>query len=170
MEFAEEMLTTALDYVRAKEEVEEEHASTAHKAFEKAVDQEKVLESFAKEVQHDAEDADIILKTYEKEHYYEDREERREMAVADVAHHVDSYVESRLHEAREMELHARQEEEEAKRIYEELRMDEEALEASLNELQALKEQKQKNLKQEWGRCGTCEGKKLHESDEATWSN
>ena len=140
------MLETAIDYVHTREEVEEEHASEAHRALEKAAEREKALEAAAKEVHHDAEDADDILETYERGMYPEDREERREMAVADVAHNVENYVASRLEETREAEQRAKEEEENAHLVAEELKRDEENLKASLNALQALKREKEKEQK------------------------
>jgi hypothetical protein len=122
----EEMLETALYYVQTKEQVEEEHAIQAHQAIEKAVDQEKVLEEFAKKAYQDA-----------------DGLERREMAVADLAHNfvdndieerVHNYVEERLRAAKIQEALATVEEEEAVQNLKELKLTEEEFKATLEEL------------------------------------
>lgn len=133
----EEMLEAAIDFVKTGEAAEEEHAAHAHQAFEKAVKQEKVLEEFAQEAKHDAEDADRILNVYERNNLPEDFEERREMAVADIAHHVDSYVEERHRQAHNDEVAAAKEEEEALRTLQDLKLTEEEFKATLAELKKL---------------------------------
>ena len=141
-ELAEEMLETAIEFAHTKEIIEEEHAISAHEALKKALSQEQALGEFAKEAHHDAEDADQILNNYETAHLLEDVEERREMAVADISHHVEDYVEERLHQAKEAEKLAREEEAEAKRSLEQLQNSEEALKAALEELKTLKPKKE----------------------------
>lgn len=96
--------------VQTYEVVELDHASTAHHVLDEAVNEEKVLENVAKERHHNAEDADAILDTYQHDHLQEDTEERREMAISDIAHHVENYVETRLRAAKEKEVHAKEEE------------------------------------------------------------
>ena len=61
MNFAVEMLETAIEMVHAKEEVEEEHVSSVQEALKRALKTEDALESAAKVAKHGAEDADSIL-------------------------------------------------------------------------------------------------------------
>ena len=133
----EEMLTAAIDHVKMMETEEEKHAAQAHAAFEKAVQQEKVLEEYASEAEHDADDADAILSTYRKNDYPEDLEERREMAVADLAHHVDNYVEERLRQAFNDEFGASQEEQEALKTLFDLKLTEAEFTETLAEIKKL---------------------------------
>lgn len=136
-ELAKEMLELAIDAVQTQEVVELDHAAAAHQALEEAVNEEKALENAAKELHHDAEDADAILDTYESQNILEDLEERREMAISDIAHHVENYVETRLKAAREKERMAKGEEEEAKGAYERLLNNEDNLWDTLYELKDL---------------------------------
>ena len=134
-------METAIEFAHTKEIVEEEHANAAHEALKNAISQEEKLEAMAKEAHHDADDADQILGNYDKGQFLEDKEKRREMAVADISHHVEDYVETRLHQAKEAEEHAREEEQEAKRSLEEMHRKEDELKATLEELKTLKPKK-----------------------------
>ena len=132
------MLETAIEFAHTKELIEEEHVHSAHDKLKNALSVEDALEANQREAHHDAEDADGILNTYDRAKWPEDREKRREMAVADISHHVEDYIEERLHQAKETEARAREEEDEAKRSLEELRDHEENLKATLEELKTLK--------------------------------
>mmetsp|Transcript_5470 Transcript_5470/g.11888 ORF Transcript_5470/g.11888 Transcript_5470/m.11888 type:complete len:183 (+) Transcript_5470:48-596(+) len=104
---AEKLLETALDYVRTKERIEEDLASTAHKTFEHAKKEERVLKEYIVE----EEDIDIFS--------------------------VDSYVDERLHNAQEKEKEAHVEEAEHLNKWAELRMEEEAIKQTLKDLKDL---------------------------------
>lgn len=136
------MLEKAVEYARTKEEVEAEHVAAAHDALKKAIKEEEALEAMASELDHDAFDADSILDTYEKDHLTEDREMRRELAVSDISHHVEDYVETRIREAKEAEALAKEEEDAAALILEQLKRNEEDLKATLQELKTMKNKKQ----------------------------
>jgi len=138
-ELVKEMLELAIDAVQTAQVVELDHASTAHHVLEEAVSEEKVLESVAKEMHHDAEDADAILETYERQHILEDLEERREMAISDIAHHIENYVESRLNAAKEKEVHAKEEELEAQKTFNQLLINEDELWDTLYELKNMRQ-------------------------------
>ena len=132
------MLEKAIEFARTKEEVEAEHIAAAHEALKRAIKKEKALEALAAEAHHDADDADVILNGYDVNHLMEDREKRRELAVSDISHHVEDYVETRIREAREAEALARQEKEAATLILEQLKKSEEDLKATLEELKNMK--------------------------------
>lgn len=136
----EEMLEKAIEFARTKEQVEEEHLAAAHEQLKMALKKEAALEAMAAEVQHDADDADIILDTYEKSRLMEDREKRRELAISDISHHVEDYVETRLREAKEAEALAAEEEKAASRILRQLKKNEEELKATLEELKEMKKE------------------------------
>jgi len=140
-EFAEELIETAIEYVHTKEEVEEEHVEAAHEVITKVSEQEKALENAAHIAHHDADDAEEILNHYEELSIGEDFDKRREEAVADLAHNVEDYAESRLDAAHQAELKAREQEEEAKQTLIELQQNEDILKATLEDLKALKKQK-----------------------------
>lgn len=142
MDFVEDMLQKAIEFARTKEEVEEEHIAAAHEQLKNAIKKEAALESMAAEVEHDADDADVVLDTYEKDHLMEDREKRRELAVSDISHHVEDYVETRIREAKEAEMLAKEEEEAASLILEQLKKNEEELKATLKELKEMKNKSQ----------------------------
>lgn len=142
MDLVEQMLEKAVEFARTKEEIEEEHIATAHEALMKAIKEEKALEAMALEVAHDAEDSDMILDAFERNHLMEDREKRRELAVSDISHHVEDYVETRIREAKEAEALAKEEEEAASLILEQLKRNEKDLKATLKELRTMKNTKQ----------------------------
>lgn len=142
MDLVEEMLEKAVEYARTKEEVEAEHVAAAHDTLKKAMKEEQALEAMSAELQHDAFDADAILDTYEKNHLMEDREMRRELTVSDISHHVEDYVETRIREAKEAEALAKEEEDAAALILQQLKKNEEELKATLQELKTMKNKKQ----------------------------
>ena len=137
-ELAEEMLQTAIEFTHTQELIEEEHQKSAQAALTNAVRHEDELQALEQEAHHEVEDAQSILHNYEAGNLPEDREKRREMAVADIAMRVEDYVETRLHQAKEAELRAREEADEAKRSLEELQRKEQELKMTLEELQTLK--------------------------------
>lgn len=148
MDFAVEMLETAIEHVHSQEEVEEEHVASVHGALMKVLAQENALETAAGVAHHDAEDAESILTDYSSNQYPEDREKRRELTVADLAHNVEIYAEERLHQAKREEMQMREEEDGAKRGLEQLKWNEETLKVVLDEIKALKtESDRKELKQ-----------------------
>jgi hypothetical protein len=136
-----EMLELALEAVETAETDDFNHVMQAHKRWEKAEEIERALEKAAHEVHVEAVDADGILDTYQKEHYLEDREMRRETAVSDIAHRVENYVESRLAEVRAVEQAAKREEDEAEMHLAELFVNEDEIRAALAELKALQQTK-----------------------------
>jgi len=142
MDLAEEMLEKAIEFARSKEEVEEEHITAAHEALKNAMKQEEALEAMAAEVHRDADDADVILDSYENNHLQEDREKRRELTVSDISHHVEDYVKSRIREAKQAEALAKEEEDAAALILEQLKKNEAELKATLKELKTMKNKKQ----------------------------
>lgn len=96
---AEKLLETALEYVKTKEHNEEEKVLDAHKAFEHAVEEEKVLEEFVMEDQlndipadsyveerlHAAHDAEIEARKEEEAHLKKAEEwHKEEEAVEEV--------------------------------------------------------------------------------------
>lgn len=137
-DFTEGMLKMAADYVHTKEEVEKEHIAQAHDKVERAVDKEKHLEELYREVHHDADDADGILFNYDLAEAGEDTEKRREEAVSDISHTLESAIETKMEAALKEELSAREEEETAERSLEELQHSEEDLNAALKELHVFK--------------------------------
>ena len=142
MDLVEEMLEKAIEFARIKEEVEEEHIAAAHEALKKAIKEEEALEAIAAEARHDADDADIILENYEHDHLMEDREKRRELTISDISHHVENYVQTRIREAKEAEALAKEEEEAATLILEQLKRNEEGLKATLQDLKEMKSKKE----------------------------
>jgi hypothetical protein len=134
------MLELALAAVRTAESDEMDHARKAHRRLEKAAQLEHSLEKAEREIHHEAVDADSIIETYEKENILEDREKRREIAVSEIAHHVENYVESRLAELRKVEENAKQEEHEAEEHLAELLVNEGEIRATLEELKSLRKQ------------------------------
>ena len=138
------MIKTAIEFVQTKEEIEKERASSAHEKLEDVLRHEQKLEADAKEAHHDAVFADEVIETYESGEFGEDRELRREEAVADISHHVEDYVKARLSEAKDAELRAKEEEDDAKKSLEELQKQEQDLKITLGELMAYEdEQKEK---------------------------
>ena len=142
MNLVEEMLEKAIEFARTKEQVEEEHIAAAHKQLTIALQKEAALEAMAAEVQHDADDANVILDSYEKDHLMEDREKRRELTVSDISHHVEDYVETRIRDAKEAEMLAAGEEEAASLILRQLQKNEQELKATLEELKEMKKKSQ----------------------------
>jgi hypothetical protein len=136
-----EMLELALEAVERAETDDFNHAMEAHKQWEKAEEIERALEKAAHEVHVEAVDADGILDAYKNFQFKEDREMRREMAVSDIAHRVESYVESRLAEVRAVELAAKREEDAAEMHLAELFVNEDEIRATLAELKALQQSK-----------------------------
>jgi hypothetical protein len=134
--------------VHTKEEVEDEHVASVQDALRRVLKIEDVWGGVANLAHHDAEDADGILHTYATELFGEDREKRRELAVTDLAHHMEDYAGERLHQAEEEELHIREEEGEAKNELEQLKWNEELLKATLDELKAIKREQEKT-QQKW---------------------
>lgn len=142
MKLAEDMLEAAIEFTRAKEEVEKEHASFAHEKLKKALDQEDALDAALQEAHHDAEDADSILDNYATGTLAEDREKRRELTVSEVSHRIENYAKSRLLEAREAEFLAKTEETDALEHLQQLEQKEQDLKATLEELKVLAQKKQ----------------------------
>jgi hypothetical protein len=140
MDFALETLETAIEHVHTKEEVQEEHVISLHKTLKKVLDTEQLLEAAVFGAHHAAEDADAIVHTYEAGGLGEDREKRRELTLADLAHHIEDYADERLHEVKDKELHVREEEEDTKQELSRLKWNEEVLNFALEELKALKDE------------------------------
>ena len=86
---------------------------SAHEALERAQKLEDDLKSIIDEAHHDADYADAVVGNYKVIGAPEDIEERRELAVAELSHHIENYAEERLHEAHVAELRAKDEEDEA---------------------------------------------------------
>lgn len=128
---AEKFLEKAIEITETQEQIEEAHIEAAHKEYEKVLFEEDALKRVFDAAAHDAENADSILESLEKLEAAEDFEKRREIAVSKVAHNVENYVESRFRSAKEEELHAREEEEKAKKELDQLHMGEEGLKATL---------------------------------------
>lgn len=148
MDLAVEMLETAIEHVHTKEEVEEEHVASVQKAIRRVLEIENVWGNVADLAHHDAEDADGLLHTYATDLFGEDEEERRELAVTDLAHHMEDYASERLHQAEEEELQIREEEGEAKHELAQLKWNEEILKETLDELKAIKKE-QERKQQRW---------------------
>ena len=146
MDLLQNVLQTAIEYTRIREHVEEDHVHSAHEALEKALLLEEELKSVINEVHHDADYADAVVGNYQVTGAPEDTEERREMAVSELSHHIENYAEERLHEAHEAELKAKDEEDEAKRSLAMLAKKEEELKITLEELKVFKEQKSEERK------------------------
>lgn len=147
MELALEMVETAIEHVHAKEEVEEEHVMSVHGALERVLKKEQAIESMEQLAIHDAQDADSILQTYQALDAGEDVEKRRELAVADLAHHVEDYAEERLHQLQEEEEHIREEEDEIKQEIKQWKWNEDTLNEVLNTLKSLKQEAENIEKQ-----------------------
>jgi anaerobic ribonucleoside-triphosphate reductase len=137
------MLELALEAVEMAETDDFTHAMQAHKKWEKAEEMERALEKAAHEVHVEAVDADGILDAYKSFQFKEDREMRREMAVSDIAHRVETYVESRLAQVRAVEEAAKKEEDEAEAHLAELFVNEDEIRGTLAELKALRNSKPK---------------------------
>ena len=105
---AEKLLETALDFVRTKERIEEELAEAAHKTFQHAAEEERVL----------------------KEHVLQED-------VAEILDVADRYVDERLHMAQETEREKLAEEHEHLEQWAELRLEEEFIKSALKELEGL---------------------------------
>jgi hypothetical protein len=133
MKLAKDMLETAIEFTRAKEEVEKDHASSAHEALEKALHQEDALEAALQEAHHDVE-ADTILDNLVK---------HRELTFADVSHSVEDYAKSRLVEVKEAEFIAKMEETDALDHLQQLEQREQSLQAILKTLKVLEQKQQK---------------------------
>ena len=147
MDLLQNVLETAIEYTRIREHVEEEHVHSAHEALEKAQKLEDDLKSIIHEAHHDADYADAVAGNYKVVGAPEDVEERRELAVSELSHHIENYAEERLHEARDAELKAKDEEDEAKRSLNMLAEKEEELKATLDQLKVFKAQKNKTRKE-----------------------
>jgi hypothetical protein len=148
MDFAVEMLETAIEHVHTKEKVEEEHVATVQEAIRRVLEIENVWGNAANLAHHDAEDPDVLLHTYATELFGEDKEDRREfLAVADLAHHMEDYAGERLHHAKEEELHIREEEDGAKHELAQLKWNEELLKETLHELNAIKRREEERNQQ-----------------------
>ena len=134
------MLESAMDYVHAEEEVEEEHFARTRKALERVLKTEKTLEEKVNVAHHDAEEADSILGSYDK--LAEDREKRRELAVSDLAHHVEIYAKERLHQANNEEKQLHEEEDEVTKELRHLQLNELLLNDALGKLKAVQRAKE----------------------------
>lgn len=88
-------------------------------------------------------DADEILSHYDQKKLPEDLEKRREMTVSEISHRVDDYVQERMHQAKDAEVRARNEEAKAKDLLEDLHQKEENLKSTLAELESLKPERTK---------------------------
>lgn len=143
IELLQNVLETAIDYTRIKEHAEEEHATSAHKALEKAMSLERDLKAIMNEVHHDADYADAVVGNYKTLDLSEDKEFRRELAVSELSHHIENYAEERLHEAMEAERKAKDEEDEANRSLKQLTEKEQELRTTLEELKVFKQEKDK---------------------------
>jgi hypothetical protein len=147
MDLAIEMLETAIEHVHTKEEVEEEHIAALHGALKRVLEKEDALE-MAKKATHDVEeDSENILHSYEAGQYGEDKEKRRELAVADLSYRIEDYLEERLRQSKEEERRVRLEGDEAIKELEALKLNEWDLKETLAELKALKSQKERDQKQ-----------------------
>ena len=147
MDLLQNVLETAIEYTRIREHVEEEHVHIAHEALEKAQKLEDDLKSIINEAHHDADYADAVVGNYKVVGATEDIEERRELAVSELSHHIENYAEERLHEAHLAELEAKDEEEEATRSLQMLAEKEEELKTTLDELKVFKSQKENDRKE-----------------------
>ena len=142
---AEKFIEKAIEFTKVQEEIEEEHVEAAHKEYEKVLREEDALKNIFDEAAHDAEDADQILEWQNKMEIGEDAERRREIAVSEVSHSVENYVESRFLRAKEEERRAKEQEDEAKRELDRLHMGEVGLRATLD---ALKERRKKTFEED----------------------
>jgi len=140
-DFAVKMVETAIEYAKAREGVKEDQVRMVHAALERALDREATLARASKVVQHDVDDAEDVLRNYESLVAGEDFEKRRELAVADIAHNVESYLEERIHQVHEDEMHLKDEEAICKDEVAGLMFNEAALEHFLGELKGLKQLK-----------------------------
>ena len=93
MAMAEQLLETALDYVRTKEHIEEDLANRAHKTFQHAADNEKVLKEHI--VADDK--LDIPLDSYLEERFHEAQDMERE-AHEEEMEHLNNWAELRMEE------------------------------------------------------------------------
>lgn len=93
MAMAEKLLETALDYVRTKEHIEEDLANAAHKTFEHAAENEKVLKEHI--VADDM--LDIPLDSYLEERFREAQDMERE-AHEEEKEHLYNWAELRMEE------------------------------------------------------------------------
>lgn len=134
------MLETAMDYVHTEEEVEEEHFARTRKALERVLKTEKTLEENANVAHHDADEADSILEKYTE--LGEDRQKRRELAVSDLAHHVESYASERLHQAGHEEKQLHEEEDAVTKELRHLQLNELVLNEALGKLRAVQRAKE----------------------------
>jgi hypothetical protein len=148
VDFAVEMLNTAIEHVHTKEEVEKEHVASVQEALRRVLEIEHGWGNVANLAHYDAVIGDGLLHTYATELFGEDSETRRELAITDLAHHMEDYAGERLHQAKEEELHIREEEGEAKNELEQLIWNEERLKQALDELTAFKRQQERN-QQRW---------------------
>ena len=146
MDLLQNVLETAIEYTRIREHVEEEHVHSAHETLEQAQKLEDDLKSIINEAHHDADYADAVVGNYKVIGASEDIEERRELAVSELSHHIENYAEERLHEAHLAELKAKDEEDEAKRSLDMLAEKEEELKATLDELKLFKAQQSNDRK------------------------
>jgi len=142
IDLLQNVLTTAIDYTRIREHVEEDHVASAHKALEKAMKLEDDLKKYINEAHHDADYADVVVGNYKTLNLGEDKELRRELVVSELSHHIENYAEERLHEAREAELHAKEEEDEAKRSLAQLAEKEKELKTTLEQLKEFRKEKE----------------------------
>lgn len=90
---AEKLLETALDYVRTKERIEEDLASTAHRLFEHAVEEEKVLEEHVTEQLLN----DIPADSYIDERFHQ-AQEMEKHAHEEEIEHLEKWAELRMEE------------------------------------------------------------------------
>ena len=102
---------------------------------------EEDLKEYINEAHQDASYSDIVVGNYKTLNLGEDKELRRELAVSELSHHIENYAEERLHEAREAELHAKEEEDEAKRSLALLADKEKELKATLEQLKEFRREK-----------------------------
>ena len=136
MELAEDILHAAQDFAHDKEVLEKEHRDSAHASLTKVLLEEDLLERMDMKV-HKEED-EFLEESLHGTYIEDDDQKLWAMGV------VESYLENRIEKAHMKEEALRKEEEEANHALHDLEKWENELEATLEEIDHLKHEK--NLK------------------------
>lgn len=136
MELTQEILETAIEFVQTRERVEKERALHAHEILQDSLNEERALRSAYADVHQDAVDADDTLESYYTKHLGEPFDEKRELAISEVSHQVESYVESRLTQVQDRETKFAMDEIDALKAYDDLKHMEDNLKTTLEAIRA----------------------------------